>query len=122
MINVNSVIALDNSFVTVSRLLPNQILMGVSPTPLVKVLEDSSEGVLVETDSFSIITSPHQLFIISPTEVREAKDLEFGDSVLTVYGFEPVKFAYGSSNVFRMANVITQSRFLLSEGFYLLSD
>lgn len=122
MINQDSVIALDTSFVTVSRLLPKQVLMGVSPTRLVKVLEGSSEGVLIETDSFSIIASPHQLFIVSDTEVREAKDLEPMDSVLTVYGFEPVRQAIPMRRKFDMASVITESRFLLSEGFYLISD
>lgn len=122
MIKIDSVLALNNSFVTVERLLPEQVLMGVTPTKLLKVLEDIDYGILVETDYYSIIVSPHQPFIVSPTEFMEAQNLQTGDKVLTVYGFQPITLILPLNRQFNMADIYTQSKLFLSEGFYLVHE
>lgn len=124
MISKNSVLALNNSFVTVERLIPPQILRGVSDTPLLKIFKDIDSGILIETQYYSIVTSPHQQFIVSPTELMESRFLEKGDEVLTIYGFMPVTLSLmlNGGVPMEMANIVTKSGIFLSEGFYLISE
>lgn len=122
MISNDSVIALNTSFVTVGRLLPNQPLRGVErDVRLLAITRMLESAIKIETDSFSIITSPQQIFIVSPTELLEARFLTDKDYTLTVDGFEPIVNIERLYDIMPMAEVYTDAGIFISEGFYLLS-
>lgn len=123
MISVDSVVALNNNFVTIDRLTGNQMLKGVSDSsPLLKIMEGMSEAYLLETKYFQIIASPHQHFIVNPTMTLPAEELRKGDTILTIYGFQPLDLVIHLQQEVLMADLIPQSRMFFSEGFILLSD
>ena len=123
MISTRSVLALNNEFVTVDRLIPPQMMRGYSnPTMLLNVLPYLSYGILLETEYYNIITSPQQYFITPPKNATRAEDISIGEEVLTVYGFQPIKTKVFLNNKYKMCNIVTESGVFLSDGFYMLSD
>lgn len=122
MIGRNSVLALSDSFVTVSRLTNGQLMRGYNkPTKLLSIFDSLSNGVYIETKYYSIIVSPEQLFIVAPKNSKKAVQLSINDRILTVDGFQPLTNVKQLLLDYEMANIITENGILISEGFFLLN-
>lgn len=123
MIFKNSVVALHNSFVTADRLdTPNLLHSIHRPAILRAVLNHESKGILVETNSFGIIVSPHTKFIDSNYDLRFANKLKEGRYVLTTCGFQPVRNVLSFNVEVPMVELLFKGGFdiYLAEGFYLV--
>lgn len=125
MISKDSVLATKDSFVVVDKINKAQWVRSFdckTSTLLQKVIDGPSIGVLIETTHFSIIASPHQKFITSQTEYKNAGDLQVGEVVLTSLGWEQIVLTLNLASPMPMSGIFTASKGFVANSFVLLSD
>lgn len=125
MISIDSVVALNNTFVTADKLDIPQLLKGIERlSKLTEVINKESSGYIVRTDSFDITVSPQTRFLTKRNGVTPVEELQINDRVATATGLESVISVVEFNIEIPMVSLVFDKFFetFSSQGFFLVSD
>lgn len=124
MISINSVITLQNGFVTIDKLNTNQFINVYEQhySWLNSINFNLCKGILIETKYFDIVVSENQKFLSYDGSPVKAKNLCLSDTIKTVSGFDFITKLELLEDFVEMASLKTDSGLFTANGFILLGS
>lgn len=119
MISSESIIPINNGFVSVDRLEVNQSIHGKKGlTRLTLVHTHKHYGTIVETTHFSIVVSSGQLFI-TPKGNKKTSELKVGELILTSDDWKPITKIESPQQIYEFYHLVTDDGTYRANGFCL---